>query len=69
MGPRLFNRGKEAIADQVEAALLPSMGPRLFNRGKEPWAVFGASGKPAFNGAAVIQPRKRVRDKYDVLED
>ncbi len=37
----------------------PSMGPRLFNRGKLAPPGAGPSAVVAFNGAAVIQPRKR----------
>ena len=34
MGPRLFNRGKEAMVTGLGILQPASMGPRLFNRGK-----------------------------------
>ncbi len=58
MGPRLFNRGKGFGGPVVFCGHGPSMGPRLFNRGKGgPQPCPGGQGQ-AFNGAAVIQPRK-----------
>jgi len=54
MGPRSFERGKEALARDVDDEDLASMGPRSFERGKQSSTARPAAPTRRFNGAAFV---------------